>query len=372
MYGFFTVLAYLSTIILRADSVSYPISYLDSAIGVSTLALLAFSIPFFFRPGYLTVIFQNALDKIAKVNNTSFSLSITGFIFLSLVFLAACISQVFLSSGGILWITDSREAYAFYRSGNGLYYIFYLYSLLFLFLYTLYMLRPQFWGLICITIIFIFLSLFSGKKAFALTFILISIFYYNFNIKKINLLSIIPLFSILILSVVLLIYIWSGEYDQGLWIVLDYFNYADLSAEFLYRHDEFGYFLGKAYLDSWIGFIPRSLYPEKPFEHGVSLVHQIIHPGLAETGHTTGYFMWLSSYLDFGIIGVIISYGVQGWVSRAVFEWYLSRRDTLFSFVLMLHFSFFEVWFFSPAPIAFFICLTFLIISAIFKKRFLV
>jgi oligosaccharide repeat unit polymerase len=211
--------------------------------------------------------------------------------------------------------------------------------------------------------------MFSGKKSFALIFIVITICYYNFNVRALGL-KFIVIFTPFIFAIIgLLIYTGSGLEDQNFEILLEYFNYAEIPAEFLYRHEEFGYYLGKAFLTSFWVLVPRSLYPEKPFEYGASLVHQIIHPGLAETGHTSGYFMWLSSYLDFGILGVIIAFSFQGWLSRTIFEWYLSHRDTLFSFILMMHFSLFEVWFFLPAPFAFLMCLVLALISSLFRKR---
>ena len=369
IYGFFSGLSYFSTIILRIDSINFPIDYLDLAIAISTVSILAFTIPFFLRLGVVARLFNKALDKISRTETASQSLSLFGFISLSLVSLGAYLSLVFFTDGGILWVTNPREAYLNHRSGFGAYYIFYLYSLIILFLYSLYMWRPRFWGLSFITIGFFFLALYSGKKAFALSFVLISLCYYNFNVRKLSLKSLIFCLAIILTIVVFLIYIGTGVENTSFDILLDYFNYGDITAEFLYRHEEFGYYFGKAFLTSFWVLVPRSLYPEKPFEYGASLVHQIINPGLAETGHTAGYFMWISSYLDFGIMGVITSFILQGWLSRVIYEWYISRKDTIFSFVFMMHFSIIEIWYFLPGPFAFLMCLVVLLTSALFSKK---
>lgn len=369
IYGFFSGLSYISTIVLRVDSINFPIYYLDLAIGISTVSILAFTIPFFLRPGVVARLINKALDKISRTETASQSLSLFGFIFLSLVSLGAYFSLVFFTDGGILWVTNPREAYLNHRSGFGAYYIFYLYSLIILFLYSLYMCRPRFWGLLFITIAIFFLALYSGKKAFALSIVLISLCYYNFNVRVLCLKHLIVCLTTILTIVGFLIYIGSGVENTSFDVLLDYFNYGDITAEFLYRHEEFGYYFGKAFLTSFWVLVPRSLYPEKPYEYGASLVHQIINPGLAETGHTAGYFMWISPYLDFGLMGVIISFSLQGWLSRVVFEWYISRKDTIFSFVLMMHFSILEIWFFLPGPFAFLMCLVLLLLSSIFSRR---
>ena len=369
MYGFCAILSYFSTVILRVDSINFPIYYLDFTIAVSITALLAFSIPFAIKPGFTSRLLKKNLDKISRNKTVPESLSFFGFILISVVSLGAFFSLVFFTDGGGLWITNPREAYLHHRAGFGIYYVSVLYSLLTLYLYGLYMWRPKGWGLLLITAVFFFFGIFSGKKSFALLLIAISVFYYNFNIKVLSLKFIVVFTSFFLIIMGSLIYIGSGLESPSLEILLDYFNYADLPAEFLYRHEEFGYYLGKAFLTSFWVLVPRSFYPEKPFEYGVALVHEIIYPGVAETGHTSGYFTWLASYLDFGILGVIIAFSFQGWLSRTIFEWYLSHRDTLFSFVLMVHFSLFEIWFFLPAPFAFLMCLVMLLISSIFRKR---
>lgn len=368
-YGFFTITSYLSTVILRVDSINYPVYYLDYTIAVSIIALLAFLIPFVIRLGFISKFLKKNLDKISITKTDNESLSIFGFILFFVLCLGTHFSLVFFTDGGTLWITNPREAYLNHRAGFGIYYVSFLYSILILYLYSLYMWRPKFWGLLLITSFSFFWGMFSGKKAFALIFIVISTCYYNFNIRSLGLKFFFVFTPFIITIIGSLIYIGSGLENLNFEIVLDYFNYADLPAEFLYRHEEFGYYLGEAFLTSFWVLVPRSFYPEKPFEYGVSLVHQIIHPGLAATGHTAGYFAWLSSYLDFGILGVILAFSFQGWLSRIIYEWYISRRDTLFSFILMMHFTIFEIWFFLPAPFAFLMCLFLLLISSIFKKR---
>ncbi len=370
IYGvFFTGLSYLSTSMLRRDSVDFPIYYLDLAVAFSTVALISFALPFVLKLNITARYINKALDKICSNENASLPLSKFGFIFLSLVCLGGFLSLIFLTSGGSLWITNPREAYLHHRSGFGTYFVFYLYSLIILFLYTLYMCRPKFWGLLFITLIFFFLSLFSGQKSITMIIIIISICYYNFNVKNVSLRSAVLFSSVFIFIISTLILLGAGTEEQGFEIVLDYFNYADASAEFLYRHEEFGYYFGKAFLTSFWALVPRALYPDKPFEYGTSLIHAIMYPGLAEEGHTAGILMWVSSYLDFGIIGVIISFGIQGLLSKIVFEWYLRRKDTLFSFVVMMQFTLFQIWLFLPAPFTFIMCLVVLLISSIFRRR---
>jgi hypothetical protein len=367
--SFFTGLSYISTITLRRDSINFPIYYLDLTVAFSTVALLSFALPFILKANIAARYINKALDNISSNENASLPLSKFGFIFLSLVFLGAFFSLVLFTSGGSLWITNPREAYLHHRAGFGIYFAFYLYSLIILFLYTLYMRRPSFWGLLFITAIFFFLSLFSGQKSISMIIIIIASCYYNFNVKNVSLRSAIFFSLVVIFIMSMLIHKGAGTEERGFEVVLDYFNYADTTAEFLYRHEEFGYYFGKAFLTSFWVFVPRSLYPDKPFEYGTSLIHAIMYPGLAEEGHTAGVLMWISSYLDFGIAGVIISFGIQGLLSKIVFEWYLCHKDTLFSFVVMIQFTLFQIWIFLPAPFTFVMCLVILLISSIFRRR---
>lgn len=367
-YGIFSVLSFYSTVNLRIDNINYPLNYLSLSVGISTIALLSFSLPFYLKQGFISSNLKIILNKLMGDKAGVENLSSFGFFILFLLSFGSLLSLIYLTDGGKLWITNPREAYLNHRSGFGIYYITYLYSLLILYLYTLFMIKPKHFRLIIITSIFFFFALFSGKKAFALLFFVISICYCNFNIKAFSLKALTIVTTIILAIIANLIYFGSGVEDNQIENILDYFNYADLTSEFLYRQEEFGYYLGKAFLTSFWVLVPRSLYAEKPYEYGASLVHEILRPGLAEAGHTAGYFMWIEPYLDFGILGVIITFIFKGWISRSIFEWYLVNKDSLFSFTLMMHFSLFEIWFFLPAPFAFLMCLSLLLISNVFKK----
>lgn len=93
--------------------------------------------------------------------------------------------------------------------------------------------------------------------------------------------------------------------------------------------------------------MPRALYPDKPYEYGMTLIHQVLFPKMAETGNTPGILGWAMSYLDFGIAGVFASGFWGGIWQRVAYEHFLNHRQSFFAFLFMMQFS---LW--APLPFA--------------------
>ena len=85
------------------------------------------------------------------------------------------------------------------------------------------------------------------------------------------------------------------------------------------------------------------------FEYGDSLIHAVLFPGLAESGHTSGYLMWSGLYLDFGMLGVALGAFVSGMFVKIFFEYFLYKCRSLTVFMAMVHFCFWPIWFFLPS-----------------------
>jgi hypothetical protein len=134
---------------------------------------------------------------------------------------------------------------------------------------------------------------------------------------------------------------------------LDYFkDYVATTASFLGRFDEFGFRFGSASLSDLWFYVPRSIYPAKPFEYGLSLIHQVLFPGMAELGNTPGILPWALPYLDFGTFGVFASGVIGGMFKRLAYEFFLERRNSIFAFVLVMQLALFPIFIYANLPLS--------------------
>jgi len=62
---------------------------------------------------------------------------------------------------------------------------------------------------------------------------------------------------------------------------------------------------GQIFLTSFWSFIPRAIFPNKPFAYGKMLILEKFFPGMAETGHTPSFGLYLDNLIDFGWIGFV-------------------------------------------------------------------
>jgi hypothetical protein len=252
-----------------------------------------------------------------------------------------------VGGGGMRWLTDTREAYIANRAGAGPFYAAMHWFMVFAFLYYLWTHHPRGMRLIVITCLFAFAAYFSGSKNNILTMLVIGVVYYNFYVRQIPMFGYM-VFTGLILSlfsVLLVIHGMTGNFFEI--FGTNFRDYFDVTAQFLWRFDEFGYRYGSASVSDLWFYVPRLLFPDKPYEYGVLLIHQVLFPGMAELGSTPGILSWAMAYLDFGVIGVFISGFLAGFWQRAAFEYFLKHRHSFCAFLLMMQFA---LW--APLPFA--------------------
>jgi hypothetical protein len=263
---------------------------------------------------------------------------------------SAYIALMVNGGGGMLWITNTREAYIGYRAGAGPFYAASQWLLTFAFLYLLWSRRPDTAKAIAWTLLFALAAYLFGSKNFFLIPFIIAIFYRHFMVKPIPggvLVSV----AVVLVPVPFILQLIQGSASDLIGTVLYFRDYFATSAQFLQRFDELGYRWGLASVSELWSIVPRMLYDEKPFEYGVLLIHSVLFPGAAERGHTPGVLPWTLSYLDFGFIGVLFSGIMAGLWRRATYEYFLGHRESFFAFVVMCHFSLLPIWFFAPLPI---------------------
>lgn len=83
---------------------------------------------------------------------------------------------------------------------------------------------------------------------------------------------------------------------------------------------------GKILVTSFWSFVPRKIFPSKPYAYGSILMNEKLFPGMAESGHTPSLGLFTKNYSDFQWFGIFLSvlspaylfslYGINLVVSR--------------------------------------------------------
>lgn len=74
----------------------------------------------------------------------------------------------------------------------------------------------------------------------------------------------------------------------------------------LYAGGDLKFYYGEIYLSGFWGYVPRAIYPDKPFEYGATFLLGVFYPGMAETGHTPS-FGYGTFFADFGWFGAMLT-----------------------------------------------------------------
>lgn len=246
-----------------------------------------------------------------------------------------------IRSDPFLWITSPRDAYITLRSGFGIWWVLYQACIVIgfiIYLHKMYGMKRRMLSLMIAVGAAMSMMYFTGSKTAILLIPITGAIYYHFHWGRL------PISKLLVLGgmVVVAFSILLGENgeDGNFQGLIRYFSdYVPVTALAVDLIDSKGYLFGESFLTSFWYFVPRSLFPEKPYEYGIVLLHGELFPGSAELGQTPGILSWLGFYMDFGIIGVIIYGLVLGSFSRAVYLEFIRTRD-LGSFLLMISFCF--------------------------------
>ncbi len=323
---------------------------------MSIAYLLGAVLPYLFHGNFLSRLFGGGVqlfglgsETIAtRFSRVKFALLIAGAV-CSLAALAAA------GGGGMLWITDTRTAYMLYRKGAGPFFALTQWFLVFALLYYLWARRPKGAKLWIITFCFCAGAMLSGSKNNVLTIVVICVIYQHFLVRPVRTGTLIIITLLMLASVLGLLVITDGF--SGLAESMIYFkDYFDTTARFMSRFHDFGefhYLYGQGWLSSLWSLVPRGLYPGKPYEYGLTLIHAVLFPGAAEQGATPGLLPWTLSYLDFGVFGVLLDGLICGIWMRMAYEHFLRRRRSFFAFVFMVHFALWPIWVFVPVMLVF-------------------
>jgi oligosaccharide repeat unit polymerase len=275
-----------------------------------------------------------------SVFSSNFKTPIKSYSVIILFLFAALLSYIALmvtSGVGLLWITDTRTAYQLNRVGAGHWWLIYQWLIMAAFFLSLFGHRQKLlspFKLFLMTLIFATLLYFSGSKGSVMSTLLLAFLYLHYFLKKISITK--AFFTILGAIVIFLAQlVISGSYENLTGAFAYFVDYFYTTAQFMAQIDDIGYRYGQGWLSSLWFYVPRALFQDKPYEYGLTLIHQVLFPGMAEQSYTPGILFWSLSYLDFGVLGVAIEGFIIGSFQRAVFVRFLMNKNVA-TFVLLI------------------------------------
>jgi|GEM_PF-840854 len=250
------------------------------------------------------------------------------------------------SRAGWDWLRDPRHSYLIGREGVGHWYVSAQACLFLAFLTLLYFVRLRRVEVIAaLALSTAFLFVFFGSKHSVIGVLVATAVYYNFYVRRIPPAAV-CLAALAVVPLVLLSPLLQGNFDS-LRGTLSYYDYFENSARYLSKADEIGRMHGGAAVSSLWAFVPRGLYPDKPFIYGSLYINEFFWPGVAEKGHTPALLPWTVYYLDFGPLGVLAGGLWTGLVSKAVYLYFLRSRS-LIAWLAYLHVCFVPILKHSP------------------------
>jgi oligosaccharide repeat unit polymerase len=261
------------------------------------------------------------------------------------------------SGAGLLWITNTREAYQWHRASVGVLWSLSQATLMLAFICVMNQKGRTFRSLVGITLLFAMISLFLGSKGCTIGYFIAALYFAHFQIRRVSN-RIIILIGVFLVLTVLGLQLYQGTASSML-DTIQYFDYFRNSAAFVDRFNEFGFHYGSLTLSNLWYYVPRSLYHSKPYVYGAMAATELLYPGAADLGNTPGLMEWIVGYADFGMIGVILLGLFTGFIAKGSYELYLERKD-IQSMALFAQVSLSGIVLFPNAPFAvFFIWLMF-------------
>ena len=250
-----------------------------------------------------------------------------------------------IGGGGLMWITDTRSAYITYRAGAGVFWLLIQWLSMGVLGYMLFKYRPKsIFKLFLLLIPFLILSFFTGSKHNLATPLIVGVLYHEYFIRSIRFFWLFAIAVFLAAAFTFILYTQSrgGEF---LWFegALYFAEYSVTSTRYL--GDEFlPIGLGQYSLSDLWYFVPRGLYPDKPFEYGVLNIHEVLFPGAAAIGNTPGISPWMLVYIDFGHIGVFVYGLLLTSFSLFLFDLCDKNKGSAYIFLFMIHVSIFQLF----------------------------
>jgi hypothetical protein len=270
--------------------------------GVLINYLILMSLYYFFI--LVTYMFFLKFIPISFNSLRTYSENKKGKLFYLVMILSLLLFSVLVVHSDGVFLYDPRYGYQHYREGVGFVWVLYISSVAILFYF------------ICIRsaintkkiLFFILLMFLTGSKKLILDVFLKCILVYLWSNKKIKKWQIFLGAGVLVI-LMLKLFDQFGASQGFLVRASTYFDFMELASLVFTDLDNgvLEHTYGSITLSSFWQYIPRSLYPDKPYAYGPVTLVEIYFPGMAETGHTPSFGMLTSEFVDFGWFASIFS-----------------------------------------------------------------
>jgi hypothetical protein len=253
-------------------------------------------------------LFDQAFAFLKYSSNTNNQLDFCYYI--SLIFYILTFLALATTNSDVLtWILNPRYGYQYSREAAGHWYAL---SIIFLGInsVTLFLYRLKNAGaFIILSLIYTYLWYLYGGKAYIIAFCALLLFCIQIRFGKLFR-AVFFVSSILFAAIIVLALFFSDltglEIDlafDSIGRYFDHYKYATMYFED-YFNSKIQLFEGEINLTKIYKYIPRALFPDKPYVYGAILVNEIYLPGMAAKGHTPEFSGQVQYFADFGIIGV--------------------------------------------------------------------
>ena len=263
-------------------------------------------------------------------------------------FAVVCLGALYMLASaefGVLnWLANPRTGYQLYREGQGHWYALAI-SALATSMVLAFLTRPKARSLLWQAPLYLALAYLLGSKTSLLaifTSLLIFLWFLRWkHLTRLMILGAPVIFLLLVWNLYLAI---ADAFDlQAVFEYFDYYkNAADYYSEVLAGNIDL--YHGEITSTSLWAYVPRAIWPSKPFVYGILIVNEIFYPGQAELTNTPAFGGAVEQFADFGVPGVLVFgfFSVQSLVT-ALMSYLIFKRPgvrlnkvTLATVVLMI------------------------------------
>lgn len=278
--------------------------------------VFGFSLSYYFNFEALNRFAYFSVRLIPEIKITNIALLAT-----TALYLLSMSILMYAGTAGLLWITDPRQAYLSYRgaTGDGAFYTLAQWSFMIAASMWLFWAKQSLQRFLVVLSILLAVSYFFGSKQILLNILIFGFFILErsgFRITTRRILALTPF------VITLFIYLLtSGQNDDSRFILASYFaEYTGNTLRIFSSGLENLFSPGEFIASSVWEYLPRILYPEKPYEYGQVLINAVLFPGAAEQGATPGLLFWSPYYLESGLVGVFFFGVAKGLFMSAFFK----------------------------------------------------
>jgi len=208
--------------------------------------------------------------------------------------------------GIVNWLLNPREGYQLYRTGFGHWYALSVSALSVSFV-LFFLAKPEPRSLLWVTFWHIIMGYFLGSKGLILSIFGASLVFMWF-IRWKHLYKFLILGTPIILCLLLYNLYLALQDGFDILAIAQYFDYYKNASDYYnaFFNNEISLYEGEIFLSSFWSYVPRFLFPDKPFVYGITLINEFFYPGQAELTNTPGFGGAVLEFADFGLIGVIL------------------------------------------------------------------